>query len=75
MRIEPWAKIAFSFDLIFEVLRDPPKESENQTTLGAVKGFKFEYGQEHCELYTTNEATIKIWREVLTKRLNQRGFH
>jgi hypothetical protein len=74
--VEPWGKIDFHFDLIFEAVKVPVKKEEEGTgALGITKGFKFEYGEEVCYLFSNDLNTLKIWRDTMAIRLNQRGFH
>lgn len=65
-------KITLNFDLIFQFLRI---EGEKQK-LGKPIGFKFERGEQAITLKNEiNERKLFIWREILAKKINQRGFH
>jgi len=44
--------------------------------MGKPIGFKFERGEKTIILKNEiNERKLLIWREILAKKLNQRGFH
>ena len=64
-------KISFSFDLIFDLLRqeDPSKK------LGKPYGLKFERFNKSLTLKNDSEKTLLTWRDHLASRINQRGFH
>jgi serine/threonine protein kinase len=51
------------------------KEEEGTGVLGPMKGFKFEHGEEVCYLFSNDLPTLKLWRDAMSSRLNQRGFH
>lgn len=73
-RVEPWGRIDFQFDLIFDMIRGATEEERAKRT-GAPVGLKFEMGEEVCYLFNSNAQTLKSLREFLASRLNQRGFH
>jgi hypothetical protein len=43
-KVEPWGKINFDFDLVFEILR-PDNSEESQIKKSGLKGIKFERGE------------------------------
>ena len=50
-------------------------EEEIKNRTGTPFGLKFERAEEVFYMYSDNVGMLKEWRNVLAKKLNQRGFH
>ncbi len=65
-------KLTFTFDLVFELLR----EEDEKKKLGRPYGLKFEKFEKWITLKDMKEEEeLLSWRDELSVRINQRGFH